>query len=483
MIARTRVAIIGAGVAGIGCARRLLAAEEDDFIVVERASQVGGTWRDNRYPGVACDVDAHLYSFSTLPNPRFSRRFAPGDEILRYLQSAAQSIKEKLHTSTEMCAATWLDDESIWHIETSRGLICAEVLILACGRLTEPNEPQIANDFVGTVMHSARWDDSVDFEAAHVVVVGTGASAVQLIPKIAEQAHNVVVLQRSAPYVLPRRDHDYSREMQIQFESAPERLRMLRAQMFAAAELGQAARVGDHELRARFRNQALAHLASQVDDPMLLAALTPDYEFGCKRPLFSDDYYPTLQLGHVQLVPRAFDGLSKTGAYDVAGDNYRADIVVFATGFDAARQPYAPLVAGRGGQRLADHWASGMRSYASTAVHGFPNMFVLDGPNASLGHNSAVLMMEVQFDYVLGALRHFGRARSFEVSARAEAEYTAEMDLRSADSVWMSGCSNWYRDPLTGRQVLLWPGTATEFAHRFRDFDPRPYCVPEPADV
>lgn len=478
-----RVAIVGAGFAGIGMANRLLASGETSFVVLERSEQVGGTWRDNRYPGVSCDVDAHLYSYSFLPNPRFSRRFAPGAEILQYLESAAAPVAEHLLLGTELLAAQWQTDQELWRLQTSAGLVEADLLIVACGRLTKPRLPESHQDFTGMSMHSARWDDSVDLTDADVVVVGTGASAVQLIPKIAERARQVVVLQRSAAHVLPREDRVYSADEHRQFAAEPQSLAARRAELFVEAERGHAARVHDHELRAQLRDRAAAHLKAQVADAELRAALTPHDEFGCKRPLFSDDFYPSLQRDNVELVPAALTGFEADKALSADGGCYRADVVIFATGFEAARQPFAQLVTGRAGQNLAAYWSDGMRSFASTTVHRFPNLFVLDGPNASLGHNSAVLMMEVQFEYVLGALRFVDQHGPLEVTEAAENEYTAEMDSRSETTVWMSGCTNWYRDPVSGRQVLLWPGTVTEYADRFSVFDPGPYRLKDPVSV
>lgn len=468
---RVRVAIVGAGFAGLGAALRLHGEGEDSFVVLERAAAVGGTWRDNTYPGVACDVPAHLYCFSFLPNPSFSRRFAPGAEIRDYLERAAEPIRDHLRLRTSVDAATWAGDR--WELSTSAGPVSADVLVLAAGRLTAPRIPEVPGRFDGLIVHSAGWDDSVQLEGKRVAVVGTGASGVQLLPEVARRARSVVVLQRSAPYILPRGDAPYTARDRTRFAEHPHELAALRAELYAEAEQLYDARVGDPRARGDARSRALQHLADHVRDPIVRARLTPDHEFGCKRVLFSSDYYRAAALPHVA-VTGPLTGYEPDAVVTRDG-RHQVDVVLLATGFHTTRQPYASLVRGRTGHSLDQHWAAGMRAYASTTVHGFPNMYVLDGPNASLSHNSAVVMIETQIDYLLGALRHTSPGAVLEVSAQAEAEYAREMADRSVGKPWTSGCSNWYVDRRNGRQVLLWPGRATEFHDRFATFDPRPY--------
>lgn len=468
-VTRVHVAVVGAGFAGIAMARRLAAAGES-FVVLERRPGIGGTWHDNRYPGVACDVPAHLYGYSDVAHPGFSRVFAPGAEILEYLQDAAAGVAEHIMLSTSLEGADW--DGSAWHLTTSRGPVVAEVLVLAAGRLTEPRLPQVPGRFEGPLVHTARWDDALDLDGARVAVVGTGASGIQVVPHIADRAASVVVLQRSAPFIMAKGDRAYDAAEIALFEQSPERLTALRDDLFTATERVFDERAG--EGRSDARDRALAHLAEQVPDPVLRAALTPDHEFGCKRVLFSDDYYATLRLPHVRLVPSALSGYGPGSVMTAAGSRHDVDVVVAATGFHSTRQPYADLVRGRGGRSLADHWSSGMRAYASTSVPGFPNLFVLDGPNATLAHNSAVLMIEAQADRVVSALPWLAHG-PLDVSARAEQAYVDEIAERS--TVWTSGCQNWYVDERSGRQVLLWPGKAQEYRDRFAHFDPAPYGV------
>ncbi|MBC9226332.1 NAD(P)-binding protein [Aeromicrobium sp. 636] len=470
---RVRVAVVGAGFAGVAMARRLAAAGES-FVVLERRPGIGGTWHDNRYPGVACDVPAHLYGYSDIAHPGFSRVFAPGAEILEYLQDAAAPVADRIMLSTRLESADW--DGDAWQLTTSRGRVEAEVLVMAAGRLTEPRLPEVPGTFDGPVVHTARWDDDLDLDGARVAVVGTGASGIQIVPELARRAESVVVLQRSAPFILPKGDRAYAEAEIALFERQPDRLAGLRADLMRETEEVFAQRAGDG--RAEARGRALGHLASQVPDPVLRAALTPDHEFGCKRVLFSDDYYSTLRMPHVRHVPGALTAYEPRAVVAADRSRHEVDVVVAATGFHTTRQPYAELIRGRGGISLDQYWSQGMRAYASTAVHGFPNLFVLDGPNATLAHNSAVLMIEAQADYVASALPWTAHG-PLEVSFEAEQRYVDELQERS--TVWISGCHNWYVDERSGRQVLLWPGKAQEFRDRFGSFDPAPFGVVESA--
>lgn len=464
---RVRVAVVGAGFAGVAMARRLAVAGES-FVVLERRPGIGGTWHDNRYPGVACDVPAHLYGYSDIAHPGFSRVFAPGAEIREYLEEAAAPVGDRIMLSTRLESAAW--DGEGWRLTTSRGPVQAEVLVMAAGRLTEPRLPEVPGTFDGPIVHTARWDDDLDLEGKRVAVVGTGASGIQVIPELARQAASVVVLQRSAPYILPKGDRAYADAEIALFEQQPERLADLRGDLMRETEEVFDQRAGDGRAKARAR--ALGHLAGQVPDPVLRDALTPDHQFGCKRVLFSDDYFTTLRLPHVRLVPSALTAYEPGAVVAADGSRHEVDVVVAATGFHSTRQPYAELVTGRDGISLDQYWSQGMRAYASTVVHGFPNLFVLDGPNATLAHNSAVLMIEAQADYAASALPWTSHG-PLEVSVDAEQDYIDEIQERSG--VWTSGCSNWYVDERSGRQVLLWPGKAQEFRDRFGWFDPAPF--------
>lgn len=477
-----RVAIIGAGFAGLGAAIALRRSGEESFVVIERGESVGGTWRDNTYPGVACDVPSHLYSYSFLPNPGWSNVFARGGEIHAYLRRAAvsENLGGHLRLGTAMTALRWDDEWAVWRVTTSGGSLTADAVILAAGRLTEPRIPDLPGieTFTGDMMHTARWRDDVDLTGKRVAVVGTGASAVQLVPELAGVAASVTVFQRSAPWIVPRPDRAYSYDELSEFASDPDAVERVRTAQFWEGEAMFAARAGDPAAIAAARQEALEHLHSQVTDGRLRAALTPDYEIGCKRRLISNDYYPAIASGAVQLESSALASVDRGMLVAASGQRYEADVVIFATGFESAEQPYAHLVEGVGGVTLAEHWSNGMTAFASTSVHGFPNLFVVNGPNAGLGHNSAVYMIETQLQYVLGALGHLTEVGVLEVSAEAERSYAAEIDRMAEPTVWLSGCDSWYLDPRSGRLTLLWPGSAREFRERNGTFDPAPYLRP-----
>ncbi len=466
------VAIVGAGFAGLGMGIRLKRRGTASFLLFERAEDVGGTWRDNTYPGVACDVPSHLYSFSFRPNPHWSSFFSAGGEIREYLAASArdEGLTEHLALGTDVSAMNWDASCSRWVLQTTRGRYTARSLVLACGRLTAPRIPDVPglDTFDGPAFHSARWDADADLHGKRVAVIGSGASAVQLVPPVAAVARELVVLQRSAPYVIPRDEHRYTDAERTLFERDPEGLARLRSSLFWKAEEAFAQRAGAPEQLAGARARALDHLAAQVADPVLRAKLTPRYEIGCKRVLISNDYYPALTRDSVTVEPSALDAVSGNTLVTASGSRHEVDAVIFATGFHAARQPYARIVRGVGGELLAEHWSHGMTSHASIVVSGFPNLFVMNGPNAGLGHNSAIYMIETQIDYVLGALQHLASHGDavLDVTTRAEDDYTALIDELSATTVWMTGgCESWYRDGGTGRLTLLWP----DFAHAFRE--------------
>lgn len=493
---RVEVAIVGAGFAGIGAAIALQRSGRGDFVLLERAAAVGGTWRDNTYPGVACDVPAHLYGFATHPNPEWSGTFAAGAEIHAYLEGVVESegLRDRLRLRTPMRSAQWDAGQGVWRIGTGSPhggpgeTVVADVLVLACGRLTEPTIPRIAGleQFPGPLFHSARWDHSADLDGARVGVVGTGASAVQIVPELARTAAHVTLFQRTAPWIVPRGGDAYSEDDRARFVADPAALEALRADLYAEGEARFASRSGDSAAAAEAEAVARAHLDRHIADPALRAALTPDYAFGCKRVLLSDDFYPAVASPAVSLVPAALTVVEGSTLVAADGSRHEVDALVLATGFASTRQPYADLVVGEQGVSLAAHWSAGMTSFASTVVAGFPNLFVLNGPNASLGHSSSVLMIEEQAGYIARVLD--ARAgRVLRVDPAAERTYTDEIARAAASTRWMTGgCRNWYVDERSGRLTLLWPGTVDAFRARLAradgsEFLPSPPLAREPA--
>lgn len=471
-LARVAVAIVGAGFAGICAALELRRAGRDDFLILERANGVGGTWLQNTYPGVACDVPSHLYALATHPNPHWSRVFAPGNEIRAYLEGIVQDegLASRLRLETPVVDARWDETRSCWRLEVGGaqpGPVEAEVLVIACGRLTEPHIPAVdgLETFPGPIFHSSRWNHHESLAGARVAVVGTGASAVQLVPEVARLGARVTVFQRTPAWIVPRRDRPFTVRERAAFAADSALLTAFRDRLYVEGEARFASRSGDPAAALAARRAAADHLADQVRDPRLRAALTPAHAFGCKRVLLSDEFYPAIASGGATLEPSALARVEGPTLVGASGTRHSVDVLVLATGFAMTRQPYAHLVRGESGT-LAEHWAGGMRSFGSTVVSGFPNLFVLDGPNAALAHNSALLMIEAQVGYLLRALavRDAMQDRVLRVDPRAEDEYMREIDAAAASTPWLSGgCPNRYVDEASGRLTFLWPGTVERF--------------------
>jgi cation diffusion facilitator CzcD-associated flavoprotein CzcO len=467
---RVEVAIVGAGFAGLSAAMTLRDAGHD-IAIFERADRVGGTWRDNTYPGVACDVPSHLYGFARHPEPSWSAEFAPGAEIQAYIERVAdrERLGDRIAFDSPLVDAEWDQDAAAWRLAfggAESAVVLADALVLACGRLSEPRIPDIAGleSFAGPLFHSARWDHGVDLDGAHVAVVGSGASAVQLVPALAKRAGTVTLFQRSPAWILRRGDRAYAPEERAGFAARPEKLAQLRARLDAEGEARFASRSGGPDAAAA-EALARAHLAAQIADPALRAALTPDYAFGCKRVVLSDEFYPAVASERVVLEASALAAVDGDSLVAASGVRHRGiDALVLATGFQTTRQPYARIVRGENGVTLAEHWALGMTSFGSTVVAGFPQLFVLNGPNASLGHTSSILMLEAQAEYVATALARRAPGGVLRVRPEAERAYTRMVDERAAGTPWLTGgCRNWYVDDRSRRLTLVWPGTVGDY--------------------
>jgi cation diffusion facilitator CzcD-associated flavoprotein CzcO/acetyl esterase/lipase len=480
--AHVRVAIVGSGFGGLGAAIRLRQAGVHDIVVFERGDDVGGTWRVNRYPGAACDVQARLYEFSFAPNPEWSRRFASQQEIWDYLRACADrfDVRGDIRFGHDVRAAVWEEAIARWHIATSRGTWTADVLVAAAGALAEPRMPSIPgiDGFARDVVHTSAWHDGVEVAGRRVAVVGTGASAVQLVPAIQPEAAHVVVFQRTPPWVVPRGDRALSPRMRAILRAAPAAHRVVRGGL----------RTGREMLGLPFRHPALAppveafarrHLRRQVADPELRRVLTPDYRIGCKRVLLSDDWYPALTCPNVTVVDGALVGVGPTTAIGADGRAHRVDLLVLATGFRVTEPAFARRVRGRDGVLLADVWTPTMGAHLGTTVTGFPNLFVLLGPNTGLGHSSVVLMIEAQLDHLCNAVRAMDAygAVAVEPYAEAQREYIAAVRTAMATTVWTTGgCDSWYVDG-SGRNSTLWPGSVGAFRRRVAPFDAAEYAL------
>jgi cation diffusion facilitator CzcD-associated flavoprotein CzcO len=477
-----RVAIVGSGFAGIGTGIRLKEDGLEDFVILERADDLGGTWRDNSYPGCACDVPSHLYSFSFAPNPRWTSTFSGQPEIWAYLRECADryGIRPHIRFGTEVLEAVWDDDARRWRLRTPTGELTADVLVSGAGALSEPSVPALPGleTFGGATFHSARWNHTRDLTGRNVAVVGTGASAIQFVPQIQPSVRRLLVFQRTPPWVVPRRDRPLTGFEHGLYRTIPPAQRAMRGAIFGVRELFVLRFMHPREGAANER-LARRHLEKQVTDPELRAKLTPDYRMGCKRILISNDFYPALTRSNVTLVTDAICEVRPNGILTADGAEHEVDTIIFGTGFHVTDLPIAERVRGRDGRTLAETWSGSPRAHLGTTVTGFPNLFILLGPNTGLGHNSVVYMIEAQIEHLRGALRTLERERATTVEPRADAQeaFVADVDRRMAGTVWTTGgCKSWYLDS-TGRNSTIWPGFSFNFRKRVARFDPKEYVL------
>jgi cation diffusion facilitator CzcD-associated flavoprotein CzcO len=481
-----RVVIVGAGFSGLGMAIKLREEGELDFVLLERAEDIGGTWRDNTYRGCRCDVPSHLYSFSFAPNPEWSSTFSPQAEILDYLRACAErhGVVPHIRTGCELRAAEWDDGAGLWRLETSQGELTADIVVAAQGPLSDPSYPDLPGleSFEGTTFHSARWDHEHDLEGERVAVVGTGASVIQFVPEIQPRVARMHVFQRTAPWVVPHPNRPVKAWERALYKAFPPAQLAMRAAIYWAREsfVLQFRRPRIGKLVERM---ALRHLHSQVEDPALREKLRPSYAMGCKRILPTDSWYPALVEPNVEVVT---DGIREVRPHSIVsedGTEREVDTIIFGTGFHVTEISIATRIRGRDRRTLAEAWNGSPSAYKGSAVAGYPNLFFLVGPNTGLGHNSIVFMIESQIQYVLGALRALRRngARTLEVLPEAQAAYNAEIDRMTAGTVWVSGgCKSWYIDR-NGHNSTLWPTFTWPFRQRLRDFDVAAYALEDEA--
>jgi len=474
---RPHVAIIGSGFAGIAAAAALRRAGHAEFTIYERAAEVGGVWRDNTYPGAACDVPSHLYSFSFAPEPGWSRRFAQQPEILDYLRNCVRrfGLERHLRLNTAITAAEFDERTCRWRLRTGTGeTVEADVLVPAVGQLSEPLVPELpgAAEFTGTAFHSARWDHDCDLRGKHVAVIGTGASAVQFVPEVAARAASLVVFQRSAPHVVPRPDRAYRPWHRFLFRRVPGAQRLGRLGNWLFFEIAARGLTTAKSIGGAFGAVSRLHRARQLPAE-LRREVAPDHPVGCKRVLFSSDYYPALARPGVRVERERIERITPTGVRTADGVEHRADVLIYGTGFDAAHFLSSMSVRGRGNRLLSREWAGGARAYLGMAVPGFPNMFLMYGPNTNLGSGSIIHMLESQAHYIAQVVRGLrGTGGALEVREQAAERFDAEIQRRLSDSVWVS-CRSWYRDA-DGRISTNWPGSMAEYRRRTR--------APAPAD-
>lgn len=476
------VAIVGAGFGGVGMGIRLRRAGYTDFTIFERGDSVGGVWRANSYPGAACDVPSHLYSFSFAPGHRWSRRYAPRAEILDYLEDRVREygLEPHLRLSTELASAEFDEASGRWTVRTAGGeAVEADILVTACGQLTNPQTPALPGleDFAGVAFHSAEWDHDHDLKGSKVAVVGAGASAIQFVPEIVDEIDEMTIYQRSAPWIVPKMDRRYPRWERWLFRRFRPRVAAARLTLFTFFEGFTHAFTGRYWIMRPFTAIADRERNRRLPEGPLRDAATPDYKMGCKRVLFSSDWFPTLARDNVDLVNGRIERVTERGVVGPDGVERETDTIIFGTGF-RSHDFVAPLaISGLGGRSLDEVWSDRPEAYLGMTVAGFPNMFVLYGPNTNHGSGSVPYTLECQFRYVLDAMRrmHESGLRYLDVRPESQTRWREELARRSVPTVWLTGgCENWYITE-QGANTNNWPAGWLEYRRRTRRLDPADY--------
>jgi cation diffusion facilitator CzcD-associated flavoprotein CzcO len=479
------VAIIGAGFSGLAMAARLQEAGQRSFVILERANEVGGTWRDNTYPGCACDIMSHLYSFSFAPNPHWSRMYPQQPEILAYLKRFTDhySLRQHLRLGTSLLAAHFEQDGGYWKLQAADGQIfTARTVVAALGPLNRPHYPDIPGlaDFQGEVFHSAKWNHTYDLEGKRIAVIGTGASAIQFVPQIAPKVSALHLFQRSAPWIMPKPDRAVRAWEQRLFRRFPLTQRLLRHAIYWANELRGLLFMGNKTIQQWGKKKALKYLQKSVSDPELRQKLTPDYAIGCKRILISNDYYPALQLPQVQVHTEGIERITADAVCTKAGERLAVDAIILGTGFVAADFVVDMKIRGLDGQNLFDEWLrTGAQAYKGATVSGYPNWLFLVGPNTGGGHNSIVHIAESQVAYAMSYLEYLRQQPNgayLDLKAEAQAAYNVELQQKMQQTVWLSGCKSWYLNQ-AGQNTTLYPGLNYQFRQITAKFDNQAYTL------
>jgi cation diffusion facilitator CzcD-associated flavoprotein CzcO len=481
---RPEIVIIGSGFAGLGMAIRLKQAGFHDFVVLEKNDDLGGTWRDNQYPGCACDVPSHMYSFSFELNHDWSRMFAPQREIWDYLRRTVDKYGVGGHVryGSAVEAMEYDDETRRWQVTTAAGdVYTPRAVISGIGALHIPSYPNIPGleRFTGATFHSAEWDRSYDLTGKRVAVIGTGASAIQFVPQLANQAKRLYVFQRTAPWVQPKPDFEFPERMRRVLRRVPGATRALRNTLYWALESRSVGFTIDPRLSKPMESLAKRHIARQVPDPDLRAKVTPDYTIGCKRVLLSSDYYPALSRDNVGLVT---DGIAEVRENSIVTDDgaeYDVDVIIYGTGFKVTDALMEQRIVGRNGLKIQEAWADGIEAHHGITIAGFPNFFMLLGPNTGLGHNSVVFMIEVQIQHIMSCLRLLSENKADTIEVRPEAmrRFNERIQRRLRRAVWsQGGCQSWYLDE-NGVNRALWPGFTFEYWAGTRRARPADYVL------
>jgi len=483
----TRIGILGAGFGGLGLAIRLREAGIEDFNVWERDPDVGGTWWANTYPGCQCDIPSHLYSFSFAPNPEWTRTYPLQPEIQKYLRDCADhfAVRDHITFDCDVTGAEWDESALVWRLETSQGPYTADLLFAAPGFLSAPSIPDFPGleSFEGVTFHTANWNHEHDLRGRRVAVIGCGASAIQAVPKIQPLVDHLDVYQRTPPWVMPHRDRPITEIERRAYRRFPALQRIARAFVYWSRESLVPGFVHNPRYLKFAERIAGRHLAKQVSDPDLRAKLTPDYSFGCKRVLPSNDWYPAITQQNVDVVTTGIKEIVPNGIVSSDGVLHEADTIVFATGFHVTDAPFARIIRGRTGELMADMWAGSPQAYRGTAVAGFPNLFIVTGPNTGLGHNSLVFMIEAQLDYFMGAIKAMEARGATRIEVRPDAQdaYNVKLQSRMGQTVWNSGgCSSWYLD-VNGKNTTIYPDFTWRYRRETQRFDAAAYELSAPA--
>lgn len=479
--AHTRVAIVGAGFTGLAMVHALRQAGVDDWLVLERSQDVGGVWRDNTYPGIACDVPSHLYSLSFAPNPDWERTFSSGRQIWEYQQRVARDlgIAEQTRFGEQVLEASWDAERAVWEIRTTTLEITADVLVDGTGVLADPTYPDIPGlrGFQGALFHSAAWNHEHDLGGERVAVIGTGASAIQIVPEIRQQAGQVTVFQRTPGWVIPRNDRDITNAERRLLRALPPLQKALRAGQFVYRDAMLLKVMHHRSVRRVAEAVSKAYMRATIDDPALRAKLTPSFEIGCKRILITSAWYPALNEPNVDVETSPITEIREQAVVTADGAVHEVDAIVCATGFHVADPPIAAVIHSRDGRSLAEAWGDNPKAYRGLTTTGFPNLFRIGGIGTGTGHTSQIMQIESGAAYVIDALRVMDERgiASVEVTEDAQQAYAGTLHEMARRTVWATGgCSSWYLDP-SGEPSALWPSSAWHYRKWTRSFDAQAY--------
>ncbi|WP_051532221.1 flavin-containing monooxygenase [Brackiella oedipodis] len=475
------VTIIGAGYAGLGLGILLKRSGYKNFRILERQEDVGGCWQANTYPGIACDIPSHLYSFSFIKNPNWSKMWSPGDEIQRYLRKCAEDegLLDYITFGVELDECHWDEAQNKWLVKTNQEEFATDYFINAAGALVEPDIPDIPgiDTFKGKIMHTAKWDNSVDLSGKRVACIGTGASAVQMAPQVAKIAKELIVFMRTASHVMPRENFPYSEAHKRMFAKDPQSMEKHRMDIFWMCENRYGARRNIEGLVHEQAEIARKHLEAQVKDPKLREQLTPKFKPGCKRLLFTSDFFPIFERDNVTLEPSALKSVTENTVISADGNEFEVDVIAFATGFEVADSPIRHHLYDRNGKSMQQNINEGVRGLRGLTMPNFPNFFNLAGLNIGSGHNSQVIYIETLIAETLGALKYCleNKVKTLEPTTKAEHHYNQDLDQEAEGTIFLDGgCSSWYLDE-NGKLTALWPSYTHEFQFANGYFRPEEY--------